>query len=74
MLRLMLCGEEKWSPILKVVRLLKQTKRMNIKMETKHFTPRERSDKIKKKRRGAEKWKNLSNGWNAWKTQDSKAR
>ena len=51
-----------------------QTKRMNIKMETKHFTPRERSDKIKKKRRGAEKWKNLSNGWNAWKTQDSKAR
>lgn len=51
-----------------------QTKRMSKKTETKHFTQRERSGKIKKKSKGAEKWKNLLNGWNAWKTQDSRAK
>lgn len=54
--------------------ILFQTKRMNEKMETKHFTPRERCGKIKKNRKEAEKWKNLSNGWNAWRTRDNRAR
>jgi hypothetical protein len=50
------------------------TKRMSKKIETKSFTQTGRSGKIKKKNNGGAKWKNLSNGWNAWKIRDSRVR